>query len=81
MHPRGSLCCGQPLVYTSKEKKCHLDNPEVGESRNADFLAVLFSLRTVAHFDDTDQKKKGKNEGSCWQELAKKILPHQASGL
>lgn len=77
LHPPASLCCGQPLVPTNKEKKCYLDNPEVGELRNA---AFLFSLGTVAHSDNTGQKR-GKSEGDCWQELAKKILPDQASGL
>lgn len=80
IHPPASLCSGQPLVPTSKKKKCRLDHPEVGESRNEAFLVMLFSLRTVPHFDNTGQKK-GKNEGSCQQELAKKILPDQASGL
>lgn len=60
MHPSGCLCCGQPPVYTSKEKKYHLVNPGVGESRNAAFLVVLFSLRTVAHFDNTGQNKRAR---------------------
>lgn len=56
--------------------KCCLDSSEVGGSRNRAFLVLLFSFRTVAHFDNVGQKE-GKNEGNHQQELAKQILLDQ----